>query len=75
MGLAGKGAGVALAPWLAWNIAHRWQSLSSPPQHLAHDGYFDHLQRFVVRGWPLALGLEVPLRLAGSWARSWARRC
>jgi 4-amino-4-deoxy-L-arabinose transferase-like glycosyltransferase len=47
------------APWLAWNLAHGFDSLE-PPFEPGEDSYPEHLRVFFAATWPAALGLRVP---------------
>ncbi|MCU1453720.1 MAG: putative rane protein [Acidimicrobiales bacterium] len=53
---------VGALPWLVWNVRNGWASLTPLPQIQDHNGYVDHLHVFAVRGIPLVLGLQSPLR-------------
>lgn len=53
---------VGAAPWLAYNLAHRFVSLNPPEVQANGQGtYVDHLETFAARGLPMALGVRLPL--------------
>jgi len=58
----GAAALVGAAPWLAANTTSGWASLATAAQGQPHNAYLDHLNVFLVRGFPLLLGLQVPLQ-------------
>jgi hypothetical protein len=51
---------IGAAPWLAWNLRHHFQSLTSPAAAVPGT-YVDHLRVLARSGLPLALGLRVSL--------------
>ena len=55
-------AAAGALPWLAWNLAHGWQSLETPFEP-GGDTYVDHLRTFFYATFPTLLGLRAPFSL------------
>lgn len=57
---------VGAAPWLLFNLRHRFVSLDPPELAAGASGtYVEHLQTFATKGLPVALGARLP------WTEQW----